>query len=89
MFDLLFFIAIIPIIIIVLVIILVFILRNRKKSKYPQQSNISNKDYDYTSCNQSNGKSTVKQLLDLKKLYDADILTEEEFNEQKNKILNS
>lgn len=87
MFDLLFFIAIIPIIIIVLVIILVFILRNRNNSKYPQQSNISNKDY--TSCNQSNGKSTVKQLLDLKKLYDDDILTEEEFNVQKNKILNS
>ena len=34
-------------------------------------------------------KSKTDQLFELKKLYDAGILTEEEFNVQKNKILNS
>ncbi|WP_462431758.1 SHOCT domain-containing protein [Bacteroides nordii] len=34
-------------------------------------------------------KSKTDQLFELKKLYDAGILTEEEFNVQKTKILNS
>ena len=85
--DYIFFIAIIPITIIVLVIIIVFILLSRNKSKNSQQPDIIVNNYDYT--NQVNRISQTEPLLDLKKLYDADILTEEEFNEQKNKILNS
>lgn len=45
-----------------------------------------NYNNEHTSRNQ---KSKTEQLLDLKKLYDAGVLTEEEFNTQKSKILNS
>lgn len=43
-------------------------------------------DNEHTSRNQ---KNKTEQLFDLKKLYDAGVLTEEEFNEQKSRILNS
>ena len=50
-------------------------------------------NYAQTNSNNTTSKETqkskTKQLLDLKKLYDAEILTEEEFNKQKSKILNS
>ena len=42
----------------------------------------------YGSSVQEPQKSKTDQLMDLKKLYDAGILTEEEFNKQKSKILN-
>ena len=50
-------------------------------------------NYAQTNSNNTTSKETQKskteQLLDLKKLYDAEILTEEEFNKQKSIILNS
>ncbi len=85
--DYIFFIAIVPIAIIVLVTIIVFILLSRNKSKNSQQSDILvNGDNSY---NDINRQSPTEQLLELKKLYDAGILTNEEFSEQKNKILKS
>ena len=42
-----------------------------------------------TTASKDTQKSKTDQLLDLKKLYDAGVLTEEEFNKQKSKILNS
>lgn len=49
-------------------------------------------NYDQTNFNTTASKdqqeSQTEQLLDLKKLYDAGVLTEEEFNKQKAKILN-
>lgn len=85
--EYIFFIGLIPIAILVLVIIIVFILLSQNKSKNSQQPDIL--ENNYNSYNQVNRISQTEQLLDLKKLYDAGVLTEEEFNNQKNKILNS
>ena len=85
--DYIFFIGLIPIAIIVLVIIIVFILLSQNKSNSPKNPVIVVDDDK--SYNDVNIQSTTEQLLELKKLYDAGVLTNEEFNEQKNKILKS
>lgn len=85
--DYIFFIFLIPIAIIVLVIIIVFILLSQNKSNSSKSQN--SLVHDDNSYNNVNRQSPTEQLLELKKLYDAGILTNEEFNEQKNKILKS
>lgn len=85
--DYLFFFSLIPIAIIVLVIIIVFILLSQNKSKGSKNPDILVDDDNL--YNNINKQSPTEQLLELKKLYDAGILTNEEFSEQKNKILNS
>ncbi len=75
-------------------------LANMRQEDFDVEYNLNNyrnpttfTNYAQTSSNTTTSKETQKsktdQLLDLKKLYDAEVLTEEEFNEQKSKILNS
>lgn len=61
-------------------------LYNSNASRNQNFYNDINYDNEHTSRNQ---KNKTEQLFDLKKLYDAGVLTEEEFNTQKSKILNS
>lgn len=76
------------------------ILANKSQEDFDIEYNLNNyrnptsyTNYAQTNSNNTTSKETQKskteQLLDLKKLYDAEILTEEEFNKQKSKILNS
>lgn len=57
---------------------------NQYKNRPPSFINNS-----YTTSPKEQQQSKTDQLIDLKKLYDAGVLTEEEFNKQKSKILNS
>lgn len=85
MFVMLFFIIIIPIIVVVILV-------NKNKASRSQLSDTSIYNHRHNNSKsdfQRIEKSKTDQLFDLKKLYDAGVLTEEEFNKQKNKILNS
>ena len=60
----------------------------RNPTSYTNYTNYAQTNSNNTTSKETQ-KSKTEQLLDLKKLYDAEILTEEEFNKQKSIILNS
>ncbi|MEI3462126.1 MAG: NINE protein [Bacteroides eggerthii] len=82
---------VIPVILAIIALIEGIVLACKSQEDFNMEYNSNNYTQTYfnATAHKEPQKSQTEQLLDLKKLYDAGVLTEGEFNEQKTKILNS